>query len=84
MMANWDLGPLQRDLPRLRIPITLISGRNDRTLSPMDALRIRAILPEATVILLPGLGHLAHEERPEEVADLITQAARLPAIACSA
>ena len=84
MMANWDLGPLQRDLPRLRIPVTLISGRNDRTLSPMDALRIRAILPEATAILLPGLGHLAHEERPKEVADLITQAARLPAIACSA
>ncbi len=80
MMANWDLEPMRRDLPGLRIPVTLISGRNDRTVSPMDALRVRALLPAATVILLPGLGHLAHEERPEEVAEHIMQAALLPAI----
>ena len=35
MMANWDLKPLLRDLPRLRPPLTLAVGTRDRTIPPV-------------------------------------------------
>ncbi len=71
MMANWDLVSLERELPRLRTPLTLVAAGRDRAILPMTASRVRAIVPNAMVVSLPGLGHLAHEERPHEVAELI-------------
>ena len=75
MMANWQLEPLERALPALRPPLFLVVGDNDWTVPPAEAQRVRGRLPTARIISLPRLGHLAHEERPEEVADLITQLA---------
>ncbi len=71
MMANWDLAPLQRDLSHLKTPLYLVVGDRDWTVPPTDAQRVRQLVPQAQVINLPRLGHLAHEERPREVADLI-------------
>ena len=68
MMANWDLTALDCDLPRLPCPLLLLVGTRDRTIPPGDALRIRARVPTARIVELPGLGHLAHEERAAEVA----------------
>jgi magnesium chelatase accessory protein len=73
MMANWDLAPLARDLRKLRPPLVLVTGSNDRTISPATALRVRRMLPSARVVSLPGLGHLAHEERPEAIATLLDE-----------
>jgi magnesium chelatase accessory protein len=75
MMARWDLRPLQRDLIRLRTPLALIVGAGDRAVPPQDAQRVRALLAAATpstLDLIPGAGHLVHEEHPAEVARLIT------------
>jgi magnesium chelatase accessory protein len=71
MMANWDLVPLLRDLPRLAPRLLLVVGAKDRAVPPAQAERVRARLPAARIVTLPGLGHLAHEEAPEEVAALI-------------
>jgi magnesium chelatase accessory protein len=74
MMANWDLDALGHDLPRLRTPLLLLAGSNDRTVAPMHAEQIKARLPSALrqpVIYLPGLGHLAHEEQPAAVAQVV-------------
>jgi magnesium chelatase accessory protein len=71
MMANWDLPALHRDLARLKPALLLIVGNNDRTIPPADARRIARLVPGATVTALPGLGHLAHEESPAEIATLI-------------
>ena len=71
MMANWDLMPLARDLPKLTVPLLLIAGRNDRTVKADDNFITRDLVPGAKVEMLPGLGHLAHEETPEIVARLI-------------
>jgi len=76
MMANWDLVPLARDLSRLNPRLMLVTGDNDRTLPPCEALRVCTLLPSAERVSLPGLGHLAHEERPEEVAPLFMRLAR--------
>jgi magnesium chelatase accessory protein len=77
MMANWDLRPLERDLPRLRTPLVLVAASNDRTIPASDALRVRRLVPGARLVPLPGLGHLAHEERPDLVADIIFEAAAI-------
>jgi magnesium chelatase accessory protein len=71
MMANWDLRPMLRDLPLLQPELLLVVGANDRTIAPAKARRIREILPKARIETLPGLGHLAHEERPDLVAALL-------------
>jgi magnesium chelatase accessory protein len=76
MMANWDLPALKRDLRRLAVPLVLVAGANDRTIPPRDAERVKRLVPAASIVTLPGLGHLAHEERPAEIADLIERFAR--------
>ncbi len=74
MMANWDLFTLERNLPRLKVPLTLVAGSADRAISPEDAFRVRDLVPGAEVVVLRGLGHLAHEERPEEIAKIVIKA----------
>ena len=74
MMAQWDLPALARDLPRLAVPLTLVAARNDHTVPPSEIQRVRALLPSARTVLLPGLGHLAHEERPDLILPLLQAA----------
>lgn len=74
MMANWDLQALVRDLPRLRTPLTLVVGANDRAIRPAEARRVSALVPDVTQIRLPRLGHLAHEEDPARIAGIILDA----------
>jgi magnesium chelatase accessory protein len=76
MMANWDLAALARDLPRLQPDLALVAGEKDGTIPPETAARVQAILPAARRIVLPGLGHLAHEEKPADIADIIVRQAR--------
>ncbi len=59
-------------VPRL----LLIAGETDRAVPPDDAERILAKVSGAEVQRLAGLGHLAHEEAPDLVADRIVAAAR--------
>ncbi len=71
MMASWDLESLIRDLPRLQPPLLLVTGENDTTIAPGDAKLIARLVPASHVLPLTGLGHLAHEEDPQRIADLI-------------
>jgi magnesium chelatase accessory protein len=69
MMANWDLKAFGQRLPGLNTRLLLVVGENDRSIPPADAQRIKRLLPNAEILQMPGLGHLAHEERPAEVAE---------------
>jgi magnesium chelatase accessory protein len=71
MLANWELGPLSRELHRLEPDLFLVVGEHDWTVPPSESHRVRSLLPHAELISMPGLGHLAHEERPKETAELI-------------
>jgi magnesium chelatase accessory protein len=81
MMANWRLEPLLHDLPQLATNLLLIAAANDRSISPDVTRQVREIVPQATIELLPGLGHLAHEEQPQLIADLIMRYAARAAVA---
>lgn len=78
MMANWDLDSLSRALPKLRTRLLLVAGSNDRTIPSADAYRVHAMVPKSEVLRLIGLGHLAHEEQPQRLADLILKSAHAP------
>ncbi len=71
MMASWDLESLIRDLPRLQPPLLLVTGENDLTIAPGDAKLIARLVPVSRILPLPGLGHLAHEEDPQRIAEVI-------------
>jgi magnesium chelatase accessory protein len=79
MMANWKLEPLLHDLPRLATTLVLVAATNDRSISPAVAQQIREILPQAIIERVPALGHLAHEEQPQLMADIILRYARATA-----
>jgi magnesium chelatase accessory protein len=75
MMARWNLDDL--DLTQLDAPVTLIVGDKDGMVPPEDAVRVAARLPQGRIVMLPGLGHLAHEEEPGMVSRLIEEAATM-------
>lgn len=74
MMARWDLGRLLRDLPRLDLPVTLAVGLRDRAVPPETAEEVARLLPRAEIRTLAALGHLMHEENPQQAAALVRQA----------
>jgi magnesium chelatase accessory protein len=74
MMAAWDLRALASALPRLPLPPHLLAGERDRTLPHDHARRIQQRVPGATLRVLPGLGHLAHEEDARAVMAAIASA----------
>lgn len=80
MMAHWDLHALERELPRLTPAPVLVVGENDLTVPPSQAHWLHSWLPATTVVSMAGVGHLAHEERPAEIAEVIYRHA-LPAAA---
>lgn len=74
MMANWDLRALAQDLPSLKLPLQLIVGTKDLTVSPAHserAMQHLALPWRRPVTQLHGLGHLAHEEQALTVAQPI-------------
>jgi magnesium chelatase accessory protein len=62
LMAAWNLASMQPQLPALAPRLHLISGANDGTLPPQHADRVAALVPGSRRVMLPALGHLAHEE----------------------
>jgi len=82
MMANWDLESLAKELPSVAARSLLVHGARDSAI-PLDSIeRAGRMMPHAEVVTLADLGHLAHEEAPEQIAALIGEfAARTPAVA---
>ena len=76
MVANWDLHTLWADLPRLPLPLHLLVGTNDLIVPPRSTeriLQVSALRSITQMHRLQGLGHLAHEEQPEQVAAAIVR-----------
>jgi magnesium chelatase accessory protein len=74
MMASWDLGPLTRALPHLKVPLTMVAGTEDRAVPMAEAEAVCRLVPGARLVRLQGAGHLPHEEQPETAAQLVREA----------
>jgi len=73
MMARWDLPGFARQLPAYEGRLHLVAGSRDTTIPPSDLRRVLALLPQVRCQVLRDLGHLAHEEDPETVAELLLE-----------
>ena len=71
MMTAWDLRPLLQDLPRLAPALHLVVAEGDRTVPTRTSEEAARRQPRAVLHRLPGLGHLAHEEAPAVVLELL-------------
>jgi len=76
MMAHWQLDGLIAALPRLQQPLWLAAGTADGTVPCAQSHRLAQRLAVARYVALPGLGHLAHEEAPAQLCQLLDALAR--------
>ena len=66
IMAHLEAGTLERGLPTLRMPALVLHGAASPI--PVDeAEKMAALIPGATLRLLPGIGHFAWIEEPGSV-----------------
>jgi magnesium chelatase accessory protein len=71
MMSQWNIDSLLGQLGAIECPVLLLAGEMDGTVSPEISKSAAARLPNGRFRVLPGLGHLMHEEAPEAVASEI-------------
>lgn len=71
MMSQWKLDGLLARLGKIECPVHLITGLNDKAVPPQVSRDAVHNLADARLTELPKLGHLAHEEDPHVIADLI-------------
>ena len=68
-----ELDDLARGLTDLPVPAVVVHGRNDRLVPSSVAEHLAATLPNASLTVLPGVGHLIPHDRPDAVAAAIDQ-----------
>ncbi|MEM7675364.1 MAG: alpha/beta fold hydrolase BchO [Myxococcota bacterium] len=76
MMAGWKLRGFEDELRRLPVDLLLVSGARDTAVPAAHGLHLAARIPRAKSLVLPDVGHLAHEEQPAVVEAVILAAAR--------
>jgi pimeloyl-ACP methyl ester carboxylesterase len=64
-IAEMDGGTYARALPRIGCPVELVWGEHDTAATPAVAQEAAALLPHATITILPGVGHLTPTEAPD-------------------
>ncbi len=71
MMANWDVAGLLPPFERAGLCLHQIVGTQDRAVPPEHAAEFSRRYKGVSAELLSGLGHLAHEEDPAQIAKSI-------------
>ena len=71
MMAQWALDPFIARLPGFSVPTLLIASDQDRAVPYETSVQAARRMPTAHVDVIPGKGHLVHEEAAEAVAALM-------------
>jgi pimeloyl-ACP methyl ester carboxylesterase len=57
---------MSKDLDKIRIPVSLIWGRNDKITPPEVADEFHRLLPDSELHWVDNCGHAPMMERPEE------------------
>jgi pimeloyl-ACP methyl ester carboxylesterase len=69
MIASWLRGAsLWSTAARVKAPTLVVWGDRDRLVAPRFARRTVAAVPGSRLLMLPGVGHVAQIEAPDEVA----------------
>lgn len=68
MMARPDATP---QLGAIGVPGLVVAGEEDVLTPPAEAERLAASIPHATLVTIPGAGHLPNLERPDRFNDVL-------------
>jgi pimeloyl-ACP methyl ester carboxylesterase len=75
MLASRSVG-LDKQLDRIRVPVLVITGDDDRIVPTAQSVRLAGELPNAKLVIVPNCGHIPQEESPaaflQAVADFLT------------
>jgi pimeloyl-ACP methyl ester carboxylesterase len=52
-------------LANVKVPTLVIAGELDTLNGPLPASWFASAMPQATIVIVPGAGHLVHLEQPE-------------------
>ena len=58
-------------VPKIRIPVRIIWGLEDKALLPVQLEGIGDVGDDVEIVPLPGVGHFAPWEAPEQVAEAL-------------
>jgi pimeloyl-ACP methyl ester carboxylesterase len=62
----------------LRLPVHLVAAEHDDITFVKDVEKLQRLLPDATLTVIPDVGHLVHYETPEAAAREIARVAAVP------
>lgn len=71
MMAQWSLDGLVAQFPKIDAKVDLIVADGDKAVPTSSSIDAARQIKNANVHRVGHLGHLAHEEDPDQIADLI-------------
>jgi non-heme chloroperoxidase len=74
---------VRSELPGIEVPARVLVGGSDRFTPPRAARSLAEALPNASLVVYPGAGHMLMLERSEEVTEVLSTAARAPASSAS-
>lgn len=72
LRAGRERGLFTGDIPG--VPVTVAWGTHDCLLPPWQAARVKAMIPGARIVPLPGCGHVPMDDDPVLVAEMIREA----------
>jgi pimeloyl-ACP methyl ester carboxylesterase len=91
----WDLATLKAevtrrspDYPKIKVPVTIVTGDTDNTVSPKThSVHFAQAVPQTKLIMLPGVGHMPQVAAPDlivrEIESMMTQVTRTSAAAAN-
>ena len=71
MMANWRLEALGARLGEITSPVLLLHPSKDAAIPKSAVTDAAVLMPQCEMREMQGLGHLAHEEDPEQAARIV-------------
>jgi pimeloyl-ACP methyl ester carboxylesterase len=71
-----DAKELSAGYGALSMPVAILAGNGDKVVSPDHAERLRDVVPEGTLGIVEGAGHMVHHVATEQVVEAIEEVAR--------
>lgn len=69
----YESSNLTEQLDAIGVPVLVITGDDDRIVSPASSRHLADLLPHARLVVVPRTGHLPHEETPEVFLDALQE-----------
>ena len=74
-IQQWKLGDRFKEI---HVPTLIVWGENDSITPVEDAVELNKLIPNSTLVTVPGAGHCPHEESPEQFNETLVRYLKRP------